>query len=206
MKITHIFETHIHADFVSGSGELAEKTGAKIYLSSHRGSKWRYEFDHIPIKEGDEIYLGQYKIKVIHTPEHIIFTITDTSRSEEPWMVFTGDFLFVGDIGRPDLLRDRVSEELTEKLYESIHTKLVQLPDWVEVYPAHGERSLCGKNLGSKRSSTVGFEKRFNHLLQSMSKRDFVHMLLQDQPPVARPVQSPGVQSTSNGVPGGMMQ
>lgn len=187
VAITHILETHIHADFVSGSRELAEKTGAKIYLSSHGGSDWRYEFGHVPVKEGDEIYIGQYKVTVIHTPghtpEHIIFTLTDTSRSEEPWMVFTGDFLFVGDIGRPDLLGDRASEGLAEKLYESIHTKLLQLPDWIEVYPAHGEGSLCGKNLGSKRSTTIGFEKRFNYALQPVSKKDFVRMILQEQPP-----------------------
>lgn len=187
VKITHIFETHIHADFVSGSRELAEKTGAKIYLSSHGGSEWQYQFDHVPVKEGDEIYIGQYKIKVIHTPghtpEHIIFTLTDTSRSEEPWIVFTGDLLFVGDIGRPDLLGDRASEGLAEKLCESIHTKLVQLPDWIEVYPAHGEGSLCGKNLGSKRSTTIGFEKRFNYALQPVPKKDFVRMILQEQPP-----------------------
>ena len=186
VKITHIFETHIHADFVSGARELTEKTGGKIYLSSHGGKDWQYEFDHVPMEEGDEIEVGQYKIKVIHTPghtpEHVILTVTDTSRSEEPWMVFTGDFLFVGDIGRPDLLGDRFSEELAEKLYESIHTKLLRLPDWVEVYPAHGEGSLCGKNLGSKRSTTIGFERRFNYALQPMSQKDFIRMILQEQP------------------------
>jgi hydroxyacylglutathione hydrolase len=187
VNITHVFETHIHADFVSGSREVAEKTGAKIYLSSHGGSDWQYEFDHVPIKEGDEIYIGEYKIKVIHTPghtpEHVILTLTDTSRSDEPWMVFTGDFLFVGDIGRPDLLGDRFSEELAEKLYDSVHDKLLKLPDWLEVYPDHGEGSLCGKNLGSKRSTTIGFEKRFNYALKPMSKKDFVRMILQEQPP-----------------------
>ncbi len=187
VNITHIFETHIHADFVSGSRELAEKTGAKIYLSSHGGKDWQYEFGHVPMTEGMELYLGQYKIKVIHTPghtpEHVILTLTDTSRSEEPWMAFTGDFLFVGDIGRPDLLGDRFSEELAEKLYDSIHTKLLALPDWVEVYPAHGEGSLCGKNLGSKRSTTIGFERRFNYALKPMSKRDFVRAILEEQPP-----------------------
>ena len=187
VKITHIFETHIHADFVSGSRELADKTGAKVYLSSHGGKDWQYGFDHVSVKEGDEIKLGQYKFKVIHTPghtpEHVIFTVTDTSRSEEPWMVFTGDFLFVGDIGRPDLLGSRFSEKLAEKLYDSIHEKLLQLPDWLEVYPAHGEGSLCGKSLGSKRSSTIGFERRFNYALKPMPKKDFVRMILQEQPP-----------------------
>ncbi len=187
VNITHIFETHIHADLVSGARELAEKTGAKIYLSAHGGEDWKYDFDHVPMKEGDEIEVGEYKIKVLHTPghtpEHVILTFTDTTRSEEPWMVFTGDFLFVGDIGRPDLLGDRFSEELAEDLFESIHEKLLKLPDWVEVYPAHGEGSLCGKNLGSKRNSTIGFEKRFNYALQQMSKKDFVRMILQEQPP-----------------------
>ncbi len=187
VTITHIFETHIHADFVSGTRELAEKTGARIYLSSHGGDGWQYKFDHIAIKEGDEIKIGHYTIKVIHTPghtpEHLIFTLTDNTRSKEPWLVFTGDFLFVGDIGRPDLLGDRFSEELAEKLYDSIHEKLLKLPDWVEVYPAHGEGSLCGKNLGSKRSSTIGFERHFNYALQPMSKRDFVRLILQEQPP-----------------------
>lgn len=187
VKITHIFETHIHADFVSGSRELARQTGAKVYLSSHGGKDWQYEFDHTPVRGGDEIGLGQYKIKVIHTPghtpEHVIFTLVDRSRSEEPWIAFTGDFLFVGDIGRPDLLGERFSEELAERLYHSIHEKLLKLPDWVEIYPAHGEGSLCGKNLGSKRSSTIGFERRFNYALQHMPQNEFVRMILQEQPP-----------------------
>lgn len=187
LTITHIFETHIHADFVSGSRELSEKTGASIYLSSHGGKDWQYEFEHIAIKDGDVINIGDYNITVMHTPghtpEHVIYLLEDTTRSNEPWMAFTGDFLFVGDIGRPDLLGENFSDELAYRLYESIHEKLLKLPDWVEVYPGHGEGSLCGKNLGSKRSSTIGFERKFNYSLQDMSKEDFVHTILQDQPP-----------------------
>ncbi len=187
VEITHIFETHIHADFVSGSRELAERTGANIYLSSHGGSDWKYGFDHVPVKDGDEIEIGQYRVRVIHapghTPEHVVFTLSDTSRSDEPWMAFTGDFLFVGDIGRPDLLGEKFSEELAQSLYESIHNKLLKLPDWVEVYPAHGEGSLCGRTLGSKRSTTVGFERRFNYALEHMAIEDFIRMILREQPP-----------------------
>jgi len=170
MKITHILETHIHADFLSGSRELAKLTGAGMYLSDEGGETWQYEFPHIGLKDGDQIKLGNLLFDIQHTPGHtpesISFLLTDTPAINKPVMLFTGDFVFVGDIGRPDLLEKAAGMKGTQdigakQMYESIK-KFEVLPDYIQVWPGHGAGSACGKALGAVPSSTVGYEKLRN--------------------------------------------
>ena len=181
-KITHIIETHLHADFVSGHLDLAAKTGAKVCVSKKAG----VGYEHVPLVEADEIELGTLRLKTIetpgHTPEHICLTLADTTRSLEPWMIFTGDTLFVGDVGRPDLFGEENAGELAAQLFDSLHNKLLRLHDSVEIYPGHGEGSLCGRSIGAKRHSTIGFERRFNYALQANSKGEFLERVLKDMP------------------------
>ena len=174
MKITHIFETHIHADFLSGSRELAALTGADMYLSNEGGPDWQYEFEHKGLKDGDVIKMGNLIFEVIHTPGHtpesISFLLTDTPASKEPVMMFTGDFVFVGDIGRPDLLEKAAGIQGTQdigalQMYDSIR-KFDALPDYIQVWPGHGAGSACGKALGAVPSTKVGYEKIRNGALQ----------------------------------------
>ena len=191
MTITHILETHIHADFLAGSRELAELTGARMYLSAEGGEGWEYQFPHIGIKDGDIINLGNLKIEVLHTPGHtpesISFLLTDTPASSEPVMIFTGDFVFVGDIGRPDLLEKAAGLKGTQdegalQMYQSIQ-KFSKLPDFIQVWPGHGAGSACGKALGAVPSSTVGYEKIRNWAFQyKKNKKGFIDFLLADQP------------------------
>ena len=191
MQITHIFETHIHADFLSGSRELEALTGAAIYLSDEGGSEWQYEFDHIGLKDGDEVKVGNLVFRVIftpgHTPESISFLLIDTPSSLEPVMLFTGDFVFVGDIGRPDLLEKAAGMKGTQnigalQMFDSIK-KFDALPDYIQVWPGHGAGSACGKALGAVPSSTIGYEKIRNWALQNKNnKNEFIDYLLADQP------------------------
>lgn len=191
MKITHILETHIHADFLAGSRELAALTGAKMYLSAEGGEGWEYQFPHEGVKDGDVLTLGNLKIDVLHTPGHtpesISFLLTDTLASQEPVMLFTGDFVFVGDVGRPDLLEKAAGiagtqEEGATQMYNSIN-KFSALPDYVQVWPGHGAGSACGKALGAVPSSTVGYEKIRNWAFQyKKDKAGFMKYLLADQP------------------------
>ena len=191
MKITHILETHIHADFLAGSRELAALTGAEMYLSAEGGPDWQYEFPHVDIKNGDIIKVGNLKIEVIHTPGHtpesISFLLTDIPSSTEPVMLFTGDFVFVGDIGRPDLLEKAAGMKGTQdigakQMYQSI-TKFDALPDYIQVWPGHGAGSACGKALGAVPSTTVGYEKIRNWAFQHKNdETGFVKYLLEDQP------------------------
>lgn len=191
MKITHILETHIHADFLAGSRELAALTGAKMYLSDEGGEGWEYQFPHVGLKDGDIINLGNLKIEVLHTPGHtpesISFLLTDTPASQEPVMLFTGDFVFVGDIGRPDLLEKAAGlvgtqDEGALQMYNSIK-KFSALPDYIQVWPGHGAGSACGKALGAVPSSTVGYEKIRNWAFQyEENKEGFIEYLLADQP------------------------
>ena len=191
MKITHITETHIHADFLCGSRELAAVTGAKMYLSDEGGPDWQYQFPHEGVKHGDKIRVGNLSIEVLHTPGHtpesISFLLTDHPASDEPVMIFTGDFVFVGDIGRPDLLEKAAGLKGTmdigaEQMYDSIQ-RFAQLPDHIQVWPAHGAGSACGKALGAVPSSTVGYEKIRNWALQySDDKKGFIEYLLTGQP------------------------
>jgi len=191
MKITHILETHIHADFLAGSRELAELTGAQMYLSAEGGSGWEYEFPHVGLKDGDKIKVGNLTLDVLHTPGHtpesISFLLTDNPAINKPVMLFTGDFVFVGDIGRPDLLEKAAGMLGTQQIgakqmYESIK-KFDALPDFIQVWPGHGAGSACGKALGAVPSTTVGYEKLRNWAFQyDNNEKGFVQYLLEDQP------------------------
>ncbi len=180
--ISHIIETHLHADFISGHLDLAEKTGARIYAPKSA----QCAFDHVALVEGDSILLEDMRLDVLetpgHTPEHISYVLTDTARGETPIGVFVGDVLFVGDVGRPDLFPNR-AEELADKLYHSLHDKLLRLPDYCEVYPAHGAGSLCGRSMAAKYLTTIGYERRYNPALQIRDKAAFIHSLTSDMPP-----------------------
>jgi len=162
MRITHVFETHIHADHVSGNLELRERTGAEILFME--GTP--VEFPHREVREGERIRLGKVELRFLKTPGHtphlMSILVTDLARDPEPWFVLTGDSLFVGDVGRPDLAGDELLEEQVKNLYHSLHEKLGRLPASTEIYPSHGEGSLCGRGMSSKPSSTIGFEKRAN--------------------------------------------
>lgn len=191
LNITHIAETHIHADFLSGSRELAAVTGAVMYLSDEGGPDWQYEFPHKGLKHKDIIKVGNLTLEVLHTPGHtpesISFLLTDHPRSDEPVMIFTGDFVFVGDIGRPDLLEKAAGIQDTKELgakqmYESIQ-RFAELKDFIQVWPGHGAGSACGKSLGAVPSSTVGYEKQANWAFQyENDKEGFINYLLTDQP------------------------
>jgi glyoxylase-like metal-dependent hydrolase (beta-lactamase superfamily II)/rhodanese-related sulfurtransferase len=182
MRITHIIETHLHADFVSGHLDLALLTGATIYMPKSA----ECAFEHAAVVEGDEIELDDLRLKVLetpgHTPEHVSYVVTDTARGPEPVCVFCGDTLFVGDVGRPDLFPGR-AEELADQLYHSLHDKLLQLPGYCEVLPAHGAGSLCGRAMGAKRTSTIGYEKLYNRALQLTDQAEFVKSLTTNMPP-----------------------
>jgi len=166
MKITRIIETHVHADHVSGNQELKSRTGADIYYSAHAP----VAFDHKKLKEGDVIEFGMVKLEILdtpgHTPNSISILVTDKARADEPWMILTGDLLFVGSIGRPDLAGEEILEDQVRNLYNSLYEKLKRLPDHLEVYPAHGQGSLCGKGLSAKSSSTLGYERRTQPVLK----------------------------------------
>lgn len=183
LKIQYVIETHLHADFVSGHRELAERTGARIYIGKGSGAS----FPHVAAAEGDEIVFGQCRLRFLHTPGHTLESmcvlITDLERRHEPWAVLTGDTLFIGDVGRPDLSDERTPQELAGLLYDSLREKLLTLPDDVLVYPAHGAGSMCGRNISADRSSTIGHERQFNYALQPMSRDQFVHIMTDELPP-----------------------
>lgn len=191
LRITHITETHIHADFLCGSRELAAATGAKMYLSNEGGEDWQYEFPHKGLKDGDIIHVGNLTLEVMHTPGHtpesISFLLRDHPATDEPVMVFTGDFVFVGDIGRPDLLEKAAGiagtkEEGAKQMFQSLK-KFEALPDYVQVWSAHGAGSACGKALGAVPGSTVGYEKIRNWAFQyGENETAFINNLLEDQP------------------------
>ncbi len=183
-QIGRVLETHNHADHVSGRGRLAAATGASIHVSRDAG----VEYPHEPLSDGDAVEVGSARIVALatpgHRPEHMAFLVTDMSRSDSPWLLLTGDSLFVGDIARPDLAVD--AEEGARGIYQSLR-RLLELDDFVEVWPGHIGGSLCGgAGMSKKPSSTVGFERRFNPFLQIASENDFVRELrdaLEPQPP-----------------------
>jgi len=183
VRIHHIFETHLHADFVSGHRELAARTGAKIYI----GPNGRATVPHAEVHEGFELRMGTMRIKVLetpgHTPESICLVVTDEEKSPNPWAVLTGDTLFLGDVGRPDLSKTHAPTLLAEMLYDSLHNKLLKLADSVVVFPAHGAGSLCGRNMRAERSSTIGTERLTNYALQIESKEEFIRQLTTNLPP-----------------------
>jgi len=182
VDITHVLQTHLHADFISGHMDLAQKTGAKIYVAKSA----HCTFDHVSLSEGDSIELENMVLKVLetpgHTPEHLSYVVTDKSRADSPVGVFVGDTLFVGDVGRPDLFPG-IAQELAGKLYHSLYEKLLKLPDYVEIYPAHGAGSLCGRAIGAKWTSTIGYERKFNAALQIRDKSSFIKSLTENMPP-----------------------
>ncbi len=183
LTIGHIVETHLHADFVSGHHELAELTGAAIYLGDGSGSTFR----HKAVRDAGEISFGKCRLKVLQTPGHtlesICLLVTDLERGPDPYAVLTGDTLFIGDVGRPDLSEGHTPQELAGMLYDSLHRKLLTLPDAVLVYPAHGAGSMCGRNISADRNSTIGRERQFNYALRSMGRDEFVRLMTEDLPP-----------------------
>jgi hydroxyacylglutathione hydrolase len=189
LHIRHIIETHVHADFVSGSRELKARLQGEplIHCSGHGGPDWTQPYADQHVREGTTIQMGNlhlgFRHTPGHTPEHLAISLTDASRSAEvPWLVFTGDFLFVGDVGRPDLLGEQAQKELAHLLYKSVFERLPALPDFTEIFPAHGAGSLCGKALSSRRSSTVGYERRFNPALVQKPEDQWVRDLLAGMP------------------------
>ncbi len=185
LKIRHIFETHLHADFVSGHKELAARTGARIYIGARAGAA----FPHVPLTDELEVEMGSIRVRALetpgHTPESMCFVVIDENKSSQPWAVFTGDTLFIGDVGRPDLSRTHTPPQLAALLYDSLHQKLLTLPDATLVYPAHGAGSLCGRSMRAERSSTIGTERRTNYALQIASREEFVRQVTANLP--ARP-------------------
>ena len=184
-KLRYVVETHLHADFVSGHCELAARTGAEIVFGRRAG----VEFPHRAVREGDELRLGRVVLRFLetpgHTPESVSILVIDTEVSDRPQKVLTGDTLFIGDVGRPDLAgaRGYTPEMMASMLYDSLHGKLLKLPDEVEVYPAHGAGSMCGRNISKETVSTVGRQRRFNYALAPMPKDDFVRIMTSDLPP-----------------------
>jgi hydroxyacylglutathione hydrolase len=185
VSIRHIFETHLHADFVSGHRELAARTGARIYM----GSQAEATFPHVAIEDGFELQVGKMRITAVetpgHTPESMCFVITDEEKSPAPWAILTGDTLFLGDVGRPDLSKRYSPVQLAGMLYDSLHNKVLKLANEVLVYPAHGAGSLCGRNMRAERVSTIGTERLTNYALQIKSREEFVKQLTSNLP--ARP-------------------
>ncbi|HEY5489706.1 MAG TPA: rhodanese-like domain-containing protein, partial [Gemmatimonadaceae bacterium] len=194
LRITHVTETHIHADYVSGSRELAHAAGARLFLSAEGGADWQYAFATASgatlLHDGSSIKVGNIRLDVLHTPghtpEHVCFVVTDGATATEPMGIVSGDFVFVGDVGRPDLLEKaaRVAGTM-EAAARTLHASLAKfraLPDWLQVWPAHGAGSACGKALGAVPASTVGYEKRFNWGLEAMTDDQFVRRVLDGQP------------------------
>ncbi len=185
LRIRYVLETHLHADFVSGHRELAERTGAEIVF----GARAAATFPHRAVREGDALALGTLRIRVLetpgHTPESVCYLVED---SGVPKAVFTGDTRFIGDVGRPDLAgsSDVTPQQMASLLYDSLHGKLLTLPDEVLVYPAHGAGSLCGRNMSKETWSTIGEQRRANYALQPMGKTRFVEMMTSDLPEVPR--------------------
>ncbi len=185
LRIAYVIETHLHADFVSGHRELAERTGAAMYLGEGSGAA----FPHHAVREGDSIDFGSCRLEFLQTPGHTLESVSvvvkDREQGGQPVAVLTGDTLFIGDVGRPDLAEGHTPQELAGMLYDSLHQKLLGLPDSVEVYPAHGAGSMCGRKISSERSSTIGYERATNYALQPMTRDRFIEMLTADLP--ARP-------------------
>jgi hydroxyacylglutathione hydrolase len=186
--IRYVVETHLHADFVSGHRELADRTGAEVVF----GARAAATFPHRAVKDGDELRVGRATLRFLetpgHTPESLSIVVKDDDAPGDPGLVLTGDTLFIGDVGRPDLAGSSgwSAEQMAGMLYDSLHEKLLKLPDATAVYPAHGAGSLCGRNISQETSSTIGHERRTNYALQPMSRPDFVALATADLPEVPR--------------------
>ncbi|HXI74215.1 MAG TPA: MBL fold metallo-hydrolase, partial [Pyrinomonadaceae bacterium] len=187
--ITHIFETHIHADLVSGSRELCARLDtAKIYASGEGGAE--YGFNPEKIKDGDRFEFGEVIITARHTPghtpEHMSYLLSEADHPEEPWAVLTGDSLFVNSAGRPDLLGEKFTRQLAEQQFHTLHDFYLNLPDHVMIYPNHGAGSPCGADIGARLSSTIGYERKFNNFLQFKDAKSFTDFAIKTAPPVPR--------------------
>lgn len=182
VKITHVIDTHVHADHYSGGRRLAEMLGTAYCL--HESDAGKVKFDFEPLRDGQKLDLGNVQVEVLHTPGHtpdsICLLVSDLRRGETPWFVVTGDTLFVGAIGRPDLAGQE--KEMANQLYDVLQQKLLPLPNEIEIFPGHQAGSVCGAGISGKPSSTIGFEKRWNPAL-SMARDDFVAELTRDIPP-----------------------
>jgi hydroxyacylglutathione hydrolase len=183
MRITHIYETHVQADHLSGARRLSGATGAPVIF--HKSAP--VEFPHLSVEDGERHDLGNVVLSILHTPGHtpdsVSILVTDKTRASEPWFVLTGDTLFSGGVGRPDLIGAGSEAMLVEQLHDSLHSKIMTLPDHLEIFPAHFGGAACGKGLSGKPGSTIGFERRFNPALQARSRAEFVDFVLADLPP-----------------------
>ena len=192
LRITQVTETHIHADYVSGSRELAHRTGASLCLSDEGDQDWKYQFPHDrKLRHGDKIVIGNISLEVVHTPghtpEHLTFLVTDGAAADRPIAALTGDFVFVGDVGRPDLLERAAHMKGTMEvgartLWKSLQAFAHQQDDWLQIWPGHGAGSACGKGISAIPSSTLGYEKRFNWAFKIASEAAFVEAVLAGQP------------------------
>jgi hydroxyacylglutathione hydrolase len=197
LRVTHVTETHIHADYLSGSRELAKATRAKLLLSDEGGEGWQYTYDEgnqTKLHDGDTFMVGNIRIQAVHTPghtpEHMSFLVTDTPRGDTPSMMLTGDFVFVGDLGRPDLLDEAAGGQDTryvgaKQMFASLRDKFLTLPDYVQVWPGHGSGSACGKALGAVPTTTVGYERALSwwgKLVEKGDEEGFTKELLEGQP------------------------
>ena len=197
LRVTHVTETHIHADFLSGSRELAQATGARLLLSDEGGEGWRYTYqggNQVKLRDGDTFMVGNVRVQAVHTPghtpEHLSFLVTDTPRGDTPSMMLTGDFVFVGDLGRPDLLDEAAGGQDTrfvgaQQMFASLRDKFLSLPDYVQVWPGHGSGRACGKALGAVPTTTVGYERALSWWSKLVEKGDeeaFTRELLSGQP------------------------
>ena len=194
LRLAHVTETHIHADFCSGSRELAARARAKLYLSDEGGDEWRYAFaaseGAVLLHDGDRFAVGRVSIQALHTPghtpEHLTFLVTDGAAATDPIAAVTGDFVFVGDVGRPDLLEraagvDGTMEAAARTLFQSLQ-RFKQQPDWLQIWPGHGAGSACGKGMSEIPHSTVGYERRFNWAFGVTDEAEFVRLVLAGQP------------------------
>ena len=191
LLITDVTETHIHADFLSGSRELAHRTGARLCLSDEGDADWKYQFHHDRrLQHGDRMTIGNVAIDVLHTPghtpEHLTFLVTDAAVADRPIAAVTGDFVFVGDVGRPDLLEKSMKiagkmESGARTLWRSLQ-QFQQYPDWLQIWPGHGAGSACGKGISAVPHSTLGYERRFNWAFTAKTEADFVTNVLSGQP------------------------
>jgi len=213
LKITHILETHIHADYASGAKEMAGATGAEVWLSPYdRGEDFDVQFPHHEFADGEEFTLGDVLIKAVHTPghtpEHLSFLLHDLARGKHPLALLTGDFLFVGSLGRPDLLGEAAKLKLAGQLYDSVYKRIAGLPDGVEVHPAHGAGSMCGAGMSDRPQSTLGYERLANLYFGMKEREKFIETILATVPPFPdyyrrmKRVNSDGAK-TLGGIPGG---